>query len=96
MVRLTPLNQRPTVVPKTPSSAAARADNRRATAARRYCRLRVVIDPATPSPPPPVAILPLPSPTPYHRPRSPATDELPLEMPAAEILRPFRSSPRCV
>lgn len=83
MVRPTPLNQRPTVVPNSSAAPKPEGDNGPPLlpAPRR-------VDPTKPIPPPPVGDPPTPLPEPVPPPPKPSQpDELPLE-PAAEILRP--------
>ena len=87
-VRLTPLNQRPNIVPKTPSKAVP-APQSGGQGGPMLLPPPRLIDPATPKPPASTDAIPAPFPTAVQPPpKLPQQAELPLETPAAEILRP--------
>lgn len=90
-VRLTPANQRPTVVPKTPSNDAPVPKSGKEGGPMILPPPRL-IDPAKPKPPEalaPADAVPAPFPTIVQpKPDLPQEVELPLGSPAAEILRP--------
>lgn len=91
-VRLTPANQRPTVTPKTPSDAAP-APQPGGEGGPMLLPAPRLIDPAKPKPPSPspasADAIPAPFPTAVQpKPSLPQEAELPLDSPAAEILRP--------
>jgi hypothetical protein len=92
MVRLTPVNQRPTVVPNTratPATEETPAPKPAGDGGPPLLPAPRRIDPDKPIPPPPVGDVPPPLPEAIlPLPKLPQAAELPLDPPAAEILRP--------
>ncbi|HTU22632.1 MAG TPA: hypothetical protein VMG10_31625 [Gemmataceae bacterium] len=90
-VRLTPINQRPTIVPKGSSPVVPAPQPGGGPMLLPPPR---IIDPAKPNPPAPADAIPAPFPTAVQpTPSLPEKDELPLESPAAEMLRPVPLKP---
>jgi hypothetical protein len=96
-VRLTPLNQRPSIVPNTspnPAPAFPPAPKPAHEGGPTLLPAPRPIDPAKPSTPAPADAIPAPFPDAARSTPDPSPkDELPLEAPAAEILRPVPLKP---